>query len=67
MLSRHASERPQRVLQALGQSHEALAAEHHMSMLEAGECEAEVVEPVDCRWLLTLIVAAHWPLIRPIG
>src|SRR5581483_1995226 len=39
-----ATERPQRVLQALGQRHEALASEHNVSMLEAGEREAEVIE-----------------------
>ena len=46
MLARRAAERPQRVLQALGQRHEALAAEHDMGMLEAGEGQAEVIEPV---------------------
>ena len=38
MLARHAAERPQRVLQALGKSDEAFAAEHDMGMFEAGEC-----------------------------
>ena len=46
MLFRHAAQRPQRVLQAFGQRHEALAAEHHMGMLEARERQPEVVEPV---------------------
>ena len=46
MLLRHAAERPQRVLQALRERDEALAAEDHVGMLEAGEREAEVVEPV---------------------
>ena len=46
MLPRHAAQRPQRVLQALGQRHEALAAEHDMGVLEAGEGEAEVIEPM---------------------
>ena len=46
VLLRHAAERPQRVLQALGQRHEALAAEHDMGMLEARERQPEVVEPV---------------------
>ena len=35
-----------RVLQALGQGDEALAAEHDMGVLEAGEGQAEVIEPV---------------------
>ena len=46
MLQRRAAERPQGVLQALGQRHEALAAEHDMGMLPAGEGQAEVIEPV---------------------
>src|SRR5215475_7795545 len=41
-----ASSPPQRVLQALRQGDEALAAQHHMGMLEARERQAEVVEPV---------------------
>jgi hypothetical protein len=46
VLLRHPAQRPQRVLQPFGQRHEALAAEHHMGMLEARECQPEVVEPV---------------------
>ena len=46
MLPRHAAERPQRILQALGQRHEALAAEHDMGMLEARERQPEVIEPM---------------------
>src|SRR6266568_2791734 len=46
MLQGSAAERPQRILQALGQCHEALTAEHDMSMLPAREGQAEVVEPV---------------------
>ena len=46
MLSRRATQRPQRVLQAFRQSHEALAAQHDMGMLEARERQAEVVEPM---------------------
>ncbi|NYG45250.1 hypothetical protein GGD67_002708 [Bradyrhizobium sp. IAR9] len=46
MPSRQAAERPQGVLQALGQSDEAFAAEHDMGMLEAGERQPEVTEPV---------------------
>jgi hypothetical protein len=50
MLFRHAAERPQRILEAFGKRHEALAAEHHMGMLEAREGEPEVIEPVR-QWL----------------
>jgi len=46
MLLRNAAERPQRILQALGQRDEALAAEHNMGMLEARECQPEVIEPM---------------------
>ena len=46
VLFRHAAERPQRVLQAFGERHETLAAEHHMGMLEARERQPEVVEPM---------------------
>jgi hypothetical protein len=46
VLQRYAAERPKRILQALGQHHEALAAEHDMGMLEARECQPEVIEPM---------------------
>jgi hypothetical protein len=46
VLFRHAASRPQRVLQAFRQGHEALAAQQDMGMLEAREWRAEVVE----RW-----------------
>ncbi len=46
MLLRNAAERPQRILQALGQRDEALAAEHNIGMLEARECQPEVIEPM---------------------
>ena len=46
MLFRHAAERPQRILQAFGERHKTLAAEHHMGMLEARERQPEVVEPM---------------------
>ena len=46
VLLRHATQRPQCVLQAFGERHEALAAEHHMGMFEAREGEPEVIEPV---------------------
>jgi hypothetical protein len=36
VLFRHAAQRPQRVLQAFRQRHEALAAEHNMSAARAG-------------------------------
>jgi hypothetical protein len=44
MLFRHPAQRPQRVLQALGQRHKTLAAEHHMGMLEARERQPEVIK-----------------------
>ena len=43
---RRAAERPERVLQTLGQGHEAFAAEHDMGMFEAGERQPEVIEPM---------------------
>src|SRR4051794_29475202 len=46
MLQRCAAERPQRVLQPFGQGHEALAAEHDVSVFPAREGEPEVIEPV---------------------
>ena len=46
MLTRGAAERPEGVLQALGQGDIALAAEHDMGMLEAGIGEPEVIEPM---------------------
>src|SRR5258705_1626254 len=46
MLQGSAAERPQRILQALGQCHEALTAEHDMSMLPAREGPSQIVEPV---------------------
>jgi hypothetical protein len=46
MLPRRTSERPQRVLQPLGQRYVALPAEDHVRMLEARAGEAEVIEPM---------------------
>jgi hypothetical protein len=46
MFARDAAERPERILQTFGQRHEALAAENHMGMLEAGERQPEVIEAV---------------------
>ena len=46
VLARCAAERPQGILQALGQGHEALAAQHHLGMLPAGERQPEVIEPM---------------------
>src|SRR5437764_736977 len=46
VLLRHPAQRPQRVLQAFRQRHEALAAEHDMGMLEARERQPEVIEPM---------------------
>src|ERR1041385_9135808 len=40
------AERPQRILQSLGQRHEALAPEPDMGMLPPGEGQPEVIEPV---------------------
>src|SRR5439155_13792607 len=45
MLQWGAAERPQRILQPLGQCHKALAAEHDMGVLPAREGQAEVIEP----------------------
>src|SRR3954469_12885535 len=46
VLLRHAAERPERVLQPLGERDIALPAQHHMGMLEARVGQPEVVEPV---------------------
>src|SRR4051812_37740614 len=46
MLLGNAAERPQCILQALGQCDEALAAEDNMGMLEARESQSEVIEPM---------------------
>jgi hypothetical protein len=46
MLLGNAAERPQRILQALGQRDEALAAQDNVSMLETRECQSEVIEPM---------------------
>ena len=46
MLVRHAAERPQGILQALRQSHEAFATENDVSVREARERQPEVVEPM---------------------
>ena len=46
VLARRSAEQPQGVLQPFGQGDEALAAEDHVRVLEAGIGEAEVVEPV---------------------
>jgi hypothetical protein len=45
MLLGNAAERPQRILQALGQRDEALAAQDNVSMLETRECQSEVMTP----------------------
>src|SRR5229473_1963668 len=49
VLFRHPAQRPQRVLQAFGERHEALAAEHHMGMRKAREGKPEVIEPAQQR------------------
>ena len=46
VLARRATESPECILQSCGQRHEALAAKHDMSVLEAAEGQAEVIEPV---------------------
>ena len=46
MLTWSTTERPESVLQPLGERDIALAAEHHVGMLEAGIGEPEVIEPV---------------------
>ena len=46
MLRRRAAERPQGALQPPGQRREALPAEHHVGVREAGAGQAEVVQPV---------------------
>jgi hypothetical protein len=47
---RNAAQRPQRVLQALGERDVALSAQHDVRVLEAGERETEAIEPmVECR------------------
>jgi hypothetical protein len=46
MLLGNAAKRPQRILQALGQCDEALAAKDDMGMLETRECQSEVIEPM---------------------
>jgi len=50
VLSGRTAERPESVLQAIGQRHETLAAQHDMDMLEAAIGQPEVIEPVD-QWL----------------
>ncbi len=46
MLTRGAAKRPEDVLQALGQGHEAPATEHDAGVFKARAGEAEVVEPM---------------------
>ena len=46
MLQRSAAERPEGILQALGERNVALAAQHDMGMLEARIGQPEMVEPV---------------------
>ena len=44
MLLGNAAQRPQGVLQTLGQRHKTLAAEHNMGVFEAGKGQTEVIE-----------------------
>jgi hypothetical protein len=46
MLQGRTAERPQPILQALGQGHKTLAAQHDMAMLPTREGQAKMVEPV---------------------
>ena len=46
MALRNPAERPQRILQTLRERHEAFATEHHVGMLEAGERQAKMIEPM---------------------
>src|SRR5215469_17906111 len=46
MLARGSTQPPERILQAFGQGHKALAAEHHMRVLPARERQPEVIEPM---------------------
>jgi hypothetical protein len=42
----HAAQGPQRILQNFGERHKTLTAEYHVGMLEARECQTEVIEPM---------------------
>jgi len=42
----HAAQGPQRILQTFGERHKTLTAEYHVGMLEARECQTEVIEPM---------------------
>lgn len=44
VIGRRSAQRPERILHPLGQGDEAFAAENDMAMLEAGLCQAEVIE-----------------------
>ena len=46
MLLGRAAKRPERILQALGERHETLAAKDNVGMLEAGKKQAEMIKPV---------------------
>ena len=46
MLLGHTAERPQGVLQAFSQRHEALATQDYLGVREAGERHPEVIEPM---------------------
>ena len=49
MLARRTAERPQCILQTLGQRDKALATKHDVGMLEARERQPEVVQPMSER------------------
>jgi len=48
---------PQRILQPLGQSHEALTTEHDMGVLPAREGQAEVIEAGDSSGTPAMLMA----------
>ena len=50
MFARSTAQCPKGILQALGQRHETLAAQHDMDMFEAAIGQPEVIKPMD-QWL----------------
>src|SRR5437667_12725181 len=67
MMQWGAAERPQRILQPLGQCHKAFAAEHDMGVLPARKGQAEVIEDryvmLSPKLLDTL--RDYWRIVRP--
>ena len=58
MLRRRAAERPQGILQTFRQGDEALAAQHHVGMLEAGIGQTEVIQAMIQRGAGGVILAS---------